>query len=52
MTASAKIIELRQLLAGRFPHAPRTAATGASEAFATGVPALDALLAETGKRPR
>lgn len=44
MSASAKIIELRQLLAERFPHAPRAVATTPAHALATGVPGLDALL--------
>jgi hypothetical protein len=51
MSVPAKIIELRQLLAERFPHASRNAqAVPATEIYATGMSGLDALL--NGGLPR
>lgn len=51
MSAPAKIIELRQLLAERFPHANRTmAAAPPAAVYPTGVGGLDALL--NGGLPR
>jgi hypothetical protein len=45
MQATGNIIELRQLLAGRFPHLRQgVAAPSPAETWATGVPSLDVLL--------